>query len=94
MVIFSDTHFVKAGWEPANLRPCKRGVWNDRMIVETVLSMMTRIFDLKRMHHRIPETLRMHLAYAVTLFNLLVNWSGLQPNEAGFVSLAIAEFSL
>ena len=65
-----------------------------RMIVETVLSMMTRIFDLKRMHHRLPETLRMHLAYALTLFNLLVilvNWSDLQPNDAGLVSLSISQ---
>jgi len=94
MVIFSDTHFVKDGWEPTNLRPCQRGVWNDRMIVETVLSMMTRTFDLKRMHHRIPEMLQMHLAYAVTLFNLLINWTGLQPDDTGFVPLSIAEFSL
>lgn len=36
MVVFSDTHFVKDGWEPSNLCPCQRGVWNDRMIVETV----------------------------------------------------------
>jgi len=94
MVIFSDTHFVKKGWEPTNLRPCERGVWNDRMIIETVLSMLTRIFDLKRMHHRVPAFLRMHLAYAVTLFNVLIKWHGLPSDDDGFVPLSIAEFSL
>jgi len=27
-------------------------------------------------------------------FNILVQWHGLQPNTAGFVSLSIAGFSL
>ena len=94
MVIFSDVHFIKDDWQPTHLRPCPRGVWNDRMLIETVFSMMTTVFALKRMRHRVPDTLRMHLAYAVALFNLLLNWSGLRPDDNGFVPLSIAQFSL
>jgi len=34
------------------------------------------------------------LAYTMALFNILVQWHGLQPDETGFVHLTIAEFSL
>ena len=37
-VVFSDTGFEKQDRHPTNLRTCKRGEWNVRMAVETVLS--------------------------------------------------------
>ena len=36
----------------------------------------------------------MRLAYIVAMFNLLVQWHGLQADENGFVQLSIAQFSL
>lgn len=41
MVLFSDEGFVKRNWHPENVKICQRGKWNARMIVETVLSMLT-----------------------------------------------------
>ena len=38
MVVFADEGFVKVNWHPSNLRICRRGQWNDRMLIETVLS--------------------------------------------------------
>jgi hypothetical protein len=43
MVVFSDTAFEKNDWHPTNLKTCKRGEWNTRMLVETVLSMLTTV---------------------------------------------------
>ena len=43
MVVFSDTGFEKKDWHPTNLRICQRGEWNSRMLIETVLSMLTKV---------------------------------------------------
>ena len=94
MVIFADTGFRKLDWHPTNLRLCKRGEWNVRMLVETVLSMLTYVCHFKHMAHKSWPYFKSHLGYAIALFNLLVQWHGLLPNEHGFVPLSIADFSL
>ena len=48
MIIFADTGFAKTDWQPTNLRLCQRG-GNVRMVVETVLSMLTYICRFKQM---------------------------------------------
>jgi hypothetical protein len=40
MIVLSDTGFHAAEGDPANLKVCPRGEWQDRMLVETVLSML------------------------------------------------------
>ena len=95
MVVFSDTGFDKADWHPAHLRTCKRGVWNVRMVVETVLSMLTTVCHFKKMKHRVWSYFKARLAYTMALFNILAQWHGFIPDkETGFVKLSIAEFSL
>lgn len=94
MLIFADMGWDKIDWHPTNLRLCKRGEWNDRMLVETVLSMLTRVCHFKHMTHQSWAYFQSHLGYAMALFNLLVQWHGLQPDDDGFVRLSIAEFSL
>jgi hypothetical protein len=41
MIVLSDTAFHAAAGDPANLKLCQRGAWQDRLLVETVLSMLT-----------------------------------------------------
>jgi hypothetical protein len=41
--LFSDDGFEKKDWHPDNLKICQPGSWNSRMIVETVLSMLTLV---------------------------------------------------
>lgn len=94
MVVFADEGFTKKDWHPENLRVCKRGEWNVRMVVETVLSMLTRVCHFKKVSHRVWVYFKTRLAYTMALFNLLVQWHGLEPDETGFVALSIAEFSL
>lgn len=79
---------------PSNLVISRLNHWNSRMLVETVFSMLTRVCHLKSMGHRVWRYFQAHLAYAVALFNLLVQWNGLSPDEHGFVHLSIAQFSL
>jgi hypothetical protein len=94
MLVFSDTGFDKKDWHPANLKLCKRGEWNTRMVVETMLSMLTTVCHLKKVAHRVWSYFESRLGYTMALFNILVQWHGLQPDDDGFVHLSIAEFSL
>src|SRR4029453_4148047 len=43
MIVLSDTGFHAAEGDPTNLKLCQRGEWQDRMLVETVLSMLTLV---------------------------------------------------
>ncbi len=94
MIVFADMGFKKEGWEPNNLRLCRKGEWNPRMLVETVLSMLTYICDFKRSRHKIWDYFKAKVGYTMALFNILVQWHGLEPDENGFLSLSLAEFSL
>ena len=40
-VMLADTGFHAAAGDPPDLKICQRGQWNDRMVVETALSMTT-----------------------------------------------------
>src|SRR2546426_2083518 len=94
MIILSDTGFHAAEGDPANLKLCQRGAWEDRMLVETVLSMLTVVCYFKKVMHRVWAYFQARLAFTLAAFNVLVQWHGLQPNASGFVPLSIAEFSL
>ena|SRR5574341_202400 len=94
MLILVDHGFYSKQENPANMKVCKRGRWNVRMIAETVLSMLTTICHFKRVSHRVWEYFTARLAFTMAAFNLLVQWNGLKPDENGFVHLSIAEFSL
>jgi hypothetical protein len=43
MIVLSDTGFHATEGDPTNLKLCQRGAWEDRMLVETVLSMLTLV---------------------------------------------------
>ena len=94
MVVFADAGFAKADWVVPNLRICQRGQWNDRMLIETVLSMLTRVCHLKKVAHRYWSYLKTRLAFTMALFNLLAHWDGLPIDDDGFVPLSIAKFTL
>lgn len=94
MVVLGDIGFHTAAGDPSNLKLCRRGEWNTRMLVETVLSMLTGVCHLKKVAHRVAAYFQARLAFTMATFNLLAQWDGLPVNEAGFVSLSIAEFSL
>jgi hypothetical protein len=94
MIILSDTGFHAAEGDPSNLNLCQRGEWEERMLVETVLSMLTLVCHFKKVMHRVWAYFQARLACTMAAFNVLVQWYGLRPNASGFVPLSIAEFSL
>lgn len=94
MVVFTDSGFHSKEGDPPNMKVCPRGTWNERMIVEQVLSMLTRVCHFKRVGHRVWEYFQTRLALTMALFNILVLWDGLQVEEDGLIRLSIARFSL
>lgn len=94
MIVLSDEAFHSKDGDPKNLKLCKRGTWNVRMIIETTFSMITLISHFKKMMHRVWAYFEMRLAYSMSMFNVLANWYGLQYDENGVLHLSIAEFSL
>jgi hypothetical protein len=94
MIVLSDTAFHAAEGDPSNLKLCQRGEWEDRMLVETVLSMLTLICHFKKVMHRVWTYFHARLAFTMAAFNILVQWHGFQPTASGFVPLSMAEFSL
>ena len=94
MVVFADMSFDKKEWQPANLRLCHRGEWNVRMVVETVLSMLTYVCNFKHSRHKVWDYFETKVGFTMALFNILVQWEGLPADENGFVPLSIAQFSL
>jgi hypothetical protein len=93
-VIFSDHGFHAKEGDPANLKVCEPLAHNERMIVETVLSMLTTICHFKKVMHRVWTYFQARLAFTMAVFNLLVGWDGFHPDPTGFVHLSIASFSL
>jgi hypothetical protein len=94
MIIFGDTGFHTKGGDPANFKLCLRGQWNERMMIETVLSMLTLVNHFKKVMHRVWEYFQARLAFTMAAFNVLAQWNGLLPDANGFVHLSIAEFNL
>jgi len=76
------------------MKPCQRGTWNGRMVVETVLSLLTTVVGLKKLSHRTWHNVCARLAFTMAAFNILVQWHGLPVDADSNVHLSIAEFSL
>src|SRR5438067_2365381 len=93
-IVLSDTAFHAAEGDPSNLTLCPRGEWEDRMLVETVLSMLTLVCHFTKVMHRVWASCQARLAFTMAAFTVLVQWHGLRPNASGFVPLSIAELSL
>jgi len=91
MMVFAATGFHAKTGDPANMKVCPRGTWNTRMVVETVLSMLTTVFHSKKVGHRVWAYFRARLAWTMTAFNLLARWS-MEIDDDNMVRLSIAEF--
>ena len=72
MIVLSDTAFHAAEGDPGNLKLCQRGAWQDRMLVETVLSMLTLVCHFKKVMHRGWAYFHARLAFTMAVFNVLV----------------------
>lgn len=92
--VLADSGFRDRDGQPEHLKICAKGTWNERMVVETALSMVTVVCDLKRLRHRAWDYLKTHLAFVAVMFNVLLTlFQTFHPTADPF-QMSIAEFSL
>lgn len=65
----SDRGFHSAQGDPPNLKLCRRGEWNERMLIETAFSLLTTVCGLKKVWHRTVAACQRRLAYVAALCN-------------------------
>lgn len=78
MIVCADAGFHAKTGDPRNLRVCRRGTWNSRVMVETVLSMLTLVNHFKKVMHRVWHYFEMRLDWTMAAFNILAQWHGLE----------------
>ena len=93
MMVLTDTGFQAKTGDPAHMNVCQRGMWNGRMLVETIYSLLTTVFHGKKVRQRMWEYVHARMAWTMAAFNLLAQW-GLEVDDSNFLHLSIAEFSL
>lgn len=94
MIVLTDNGFHGATGDPANMKVCQPRTWGCRMLVETVLSMLTGRCNTKRMRHRVWKYFRMHLAWTMAAFNLMLDGVADQPHREGQPAFSIADYVL
>jgi hypothetical protein len=94
MIVLSDTAFQAAEGAPANLKRGQRGAWEDRLLVETGLALLTLVCQGNRGRQRVWTSCHARLACTRAACKVLVQWHGFQPNASGFVPLSMAELRL
>jgi hypothetical protein len=97
MIVLADNSFHcarESGGDPTNLKVCRHKTWGERIVVETMLSMLTVVCHFKRVAHRAWNAFVARLAYTMAAFNVLVQWRGLALGKDGRYHPSIAEFGL
>jgi hypothetical protein len=93
-IVPADYGFRKKGGAPEDGKLCAKGIWNDRMMVETSFSLVTVVCGLKRIYHRLQVFIQSRLASVVALFNaLLILFYQLHPDADPF-QVSMDKFSL
>lgn len=82
MIVLSDSAFHAKEGDPTNLKLCDRGLWNTRMLVETVLAMIQGVCHLKKVSHRTWAAFQTRLAFTLATFHLPRPVAGLQSRCA------------
>lgn len=89
-ITLTDLGFKKKEGTPENFKICKKGEWNERMGVETLFSLWTRILNMKKSFHRKTEGFRAKLRYLAALTNIIMR----KNEELGFAKLSMVQWSL
>lgn len=87
----TDNGFRKRnGGTPDNFKICTRGTWGERMAVETLFSLWTRVCNMKKSFHRTIEGFKAKVSYLVALTNTLFDLNQkFHFNEFSMVQWAI-----
>jgi hypothetical protein len=82
---FRDKHGI-----PENMKICERGKWNERMGIETVFSLWTRVCNLKNMFVRSVKAFKSRITYLAAFHNIALKLN----KSLGVNNLSLAHFAL
>jgi hypothetical protein len=89
-IVLGDMGYRKKGGHPGNFKICKKGTWNERMLLETLFSLWTRVCNIKKSFHRTIKGFKAKISYLVALSNII-----LRKNESlGFKRLSMVQWAL
>lgn len=92
-IYLTDTSYRRHknyGGTPNNFKICRRGSWNERMWIERLFSLWTRICGMKHSYHRTIRGFQAKVAYLVALTNMLF-----RLNESlGFSKCSLVQWAL
>lgn len=86
----TDQGFRKKEGIPSSFKICTKGSWNERMLIETLFSLWTRICNMKKSFHRTIEGFKAKISYLAVLTNIIVR----KNEELGFAKLSMVQWSL
>jgi hypothetical protein len=93
-IMLTDRGFRCALGVPDNVNVCRRGTWNDRIVVETAFSMVTVMCNAKKIHHRVEIYIETRVAFMAAMFNICRHlFHECHPKESPFM-MSYAEFSV
>jgi hypothetical protein len=86
----TDKGFRKKTGIPESFKICNKGEWNERMAVETLFSLWTRVCNMKKSFHKTVQGFKAKIAYLVALTNIIVR----KNEELGFARLSMVQWAL
>jgi hypothetical protein len=93
MIVLTDTGFHATTGDPPNMPVWLCGTRHTRMVVATVLVMLTTVCHCTQRHHRVWAYCRAHGAWIMAVFNLLAQWT-LEVDDHDMLHFSIAALSL
>jgi hypothetical protein len=94
MVVCTDMGFYATTGDPPHRNACSRNTWTVRMVIETVVAMLTQVCHVQTISQRRWPYVLARLRLTMALFTLLVQWDGLRVGDGGHVPLTMAQFSV
>jgi hypothetical protein len=70
--VLSDTGFHSKEGDPENLKICQRGEQNERMVVESVFSLLKRLLGLNQIQAKTRQGFELAVSSIFALFNMLL----------------------
>jgi len=89
-ITLADQCFKQQNNTPTNFKICKKGTWNDRMLIETLFSLWTRICHMKKSFHRSVKGFQAKIAYLFSLTNIAFS----NNPSLGFNTLSLVQWPI
>jgi len=89
-IVLADGNYPRRnGQTPKNMKICARGKWNERMCVETLFSLWTRVCNMKQSFHRTVRGFEVKAHYLCALTNVLIKLN----DKFGFKHLSMVQWA-